>query len=96
MLLVLFLALVFHPEMTVMGAAQRYYSYPGLSRVQEVGGLYIKWSGCIPVIRAASQKWLEFVDTINSAENKNTVIALGGICLILCKIAADLSFISSC
>lgn len=43
-----------------------------------------------------SQKWLEFVDTINSAENKNTVIALGGIGLISCKVAADLSFVLSC
>lgn len=43
-----------------------------------------------------SQKWLEFVDTINSAENENTVIALSGTGLILCKIDADLSFVSSC
>lgn len=43
-----------------------------------------------------SQKWLEFIDTINSAENENTVIALGGIGLILCKIDADLSFVLSC
>lgn len=45
---------------------------------------------------AVSQKWLEFVDVTNYAENENTVIALGGIGLILCKIDADLSFVSSC
>lgn len=43
-----------------------------------------------------SQRWLEFEDTINSAENENSVIALGRIGLILCKIDADLSFVSSC
>lgn len=46
--------------------------------------------------RAVPQKWLEFVDAINYAENENTVIALGGIGLILCKIDADLSFVLSC
>lgn len=96
-LLVLFLALGFHLEMTVSLERPRGTRItPALCRVQEVGGLHGKWSSCLPIICAVSQKWLEFVDTINSAENKNTVLALGGIGLILCKVDVDLSFVSSC
>lgn len=89
-LLILFLALGFHPEMTASLELPRGTRVTlALQRVQEIGGLHAKWSSCLPMC-------LEFIDTISSAENKNTVIALGGIGLILCKVDTDLSFVSSC
>jgi len=68
---------------------------PALRGVQEVSSFHGTWSSCLPIICAVSQEWLEFVDTISSAEKKTTVIALGGIGLILCKVDAVLSFASS-
>lgn len=92
----LFLALGFHPEVTSLELPRGTRVTLALGRGQEVDGLHGKWSSCLPIICAMSQKCLEFVDTINSAENKNTVLALGGTGLILCKVDADLSFVWSC
>lgn len=66
-LLVLFLALGFHSEMTVSLELPRGTRVtPALRRVQEVGGLHGKWSSCLPIIyvqclRSGLSLWIPLI-----------------------------------